>query len=184
MLIQAAGTSGSGKSHLFRALIKWARENGGVDEQEAGYTLITGKGKSKAFSYVLGKYDVPTGGCDTIHDVSEIYDTIRNQATKNDNVLFEGLFVMNMTRGPQLAEEFGRDFVVLQLTTPLATCLESINQRRAERGEGALESTRNTEDNYRRARNYCSTMRDAGAKIIKVDRSEALEVTLKLMRAL
>jgi len=93
------------------------------------------------------------------------------------------LFVMNMTRGPQLLEEQGVDFAVLQLTTPMATCIASINDRRAERGEGALENKKNTQDNYRRATNYCAAMRESGARVFKVSRDEALPKLLELLRA-
>lgn len=177
MIIQVAGTSGSGKSHLFRAFLDYARQDGIVSEQENGYLIKLGK----QLIFVLGKYNVPTGGCDTIHDIPSIYSEIVHLAEIGTNVLYEGLFVMNQTRGPQLAERFGRNVVVLQLTTPLATCFASINARRAERGKDELATRKNTEDNYRRATNYCAKMRDSGARVFKVSRDEALPKLLELL---
>lgn len=180
MIIQAAGTSGSGKSHLMRSFLAHVRHEGDQClEVERGYSL---KLDGLIPVYVLGKYNVPTGGCDTIHDIPLIYSSIREALKGHDHVLFEGLFVMNQTRGPQLAEEFGTDMAVLQLTTPMATCLASINERRAARGDEELENKKNTVDNFRRATNYCAKMRDTGARVFKVSREAALPKLLELLR--
>lgn len=180
MIIQICGTSGSGKSHLMRSFLKLAKK---VELEHI-------KGRAAPISYylpkqdlvILGAYDAPTGGCDTIHDIAQVFGLVRRHHEAGVHVLFEGLFCMNQTRAPQLAQEVGKNYVVLQLTTPLATCLASINARRAERGEEALETKKNTIDNYKRAENFCYRMRDAGARVIKVDREEALAKIQELLR--
>jgi len=178
-IIQVCGTSGSGKSHLMRSFIEYSRKEGRVQEKDGGYLIhLNGSGL-----FVLGKYDVPTGGCDTIHDIASIYARIEDAVGNHDHVLYEGLFVMNQTRGPQLAEKYGKEMALLQLTTPLATCFASINARRAERGDGELANHKNTQDNYRRATNYCAKMRDSGARVFRVSRDEALPKLLELLRA-
>jgi len=161
-----------------RAFLDWAGSEHGCCQKDGGYLAGLSQGGE---AFVVGKYDVPTGGCDTIHDVKALYETIYNLQSTHNHVLFEGLFVMNMTRGPQLAEELGKNLVLLQLTTPLATCIASINSRRAEKGKGLLENKANTQDNYRRATNYCAKMRDAGARVIKVSREEGLGKILELL---
>ena len=185
MLVTIAGTSGSGKSHLMRSFLDWAKKQGAIEEKfiegrEApiGYSIYIEAVKP---IYVVGSYRTPTGGCDTIHDVSELFEAVRTAHDAGYNVLYEGLFVMNMTRGPQLAAEVGRELCILQLTTPLATCMASINFRRAERGKGALENKQNTVGNYKRATNYCAVMRDAGARVFKVSREEGLDKILELL---
>lgn len=182
MIIQIAGTSGSGKSHLMRAFLDWARKRGKVLDGAGGYELFL----SDELSYepdaeVLGRYDVPTGGCDTISDVSKIYSLIDDALDNCGCVVFEGLFVMNQTRGPQLAARLGKDYHVLQLTTPLATCLASINERRAARGAGELANKKNTTDNYKRAQNFCARMREVGARVHRVSRDEGLDKILELL---
>ena len=184
-IITIAGTSGSGKSYVVRKFLDWARENGRVTEEfiegrtsPLAYTVSL---KGKAPVYVLGSYEVPTGGCDTIHDIESIFASVKKNY-RNCHVIYEGLFVMNMTRGPKLVLEVGKTrLCVLQLTTPLATCLASIDSRRAEKGKDKLETKTNTVDNYRRATNYCSKMRDAGARVFKVSRDEALPKMLELL---
>lgn len=181
MIIQIAGTSGSGKSHLMRAFLDWARKNTlGVDETPEGYELLL-ENDLTTTAFVLGKYDVPTGGCDTISDVKKLYALIEKALKENSYVLYEGLFVMNQTRGPQLATTLGKGYHVLQLTTPLATCLASINERRAARGAGELANKKNTTDNYKRAQNFCARMREVGARVHRVSRDEGLDKILELL---
>lgn len=184
MIVTVAGTSGSGKSHLVRSFLDFAEKFAAVeDSRERGPYL---KGYVCSFFpqrrpiRIIGRYDVPTGGCDTIHNVAEIYAAIRAAHNDDYDVLYEGLFMLNQTRGPQLAAEMGSDLTVLQLTTPLATCLASVDTRRAARGEGKLADVSNTKDNYRRATNYSAAMREAGARVIKVSREEALPKLLEL----
>lgn len=190
MIIQVAGTSGSGKSHLMRSFLKWARKDGGFTEHPLfaperaspiAYLFKTQQ-DSGTSAVVLGAYESPTGGCDTIHDIAEVFKQVAHYHEHGDHVLFEGLFCMNQTRGPQLASYAGKDLVVLQLTTPLATCLASINARRAERGEGELATTKNTINNYKRAENYCARMRDGGARVVRISREQGLEKILELLR--
>jgi len=194
MIIQIVGTSGSGKSHLMRSFLKWAAESNGalpfkeyIEGREApiGYFFrLKGVQKSKNSRqdiYVPGHYDAPTGGCDTIHDVKQVFTLIKDNYKIGRTVVFEGLFCMNQTRGPALAAEVGKGFVVLQLTTPLATCLSSINERRAERGEGDLDTKKNTIQNYKRAENFSYRMRDAGARVIRTNRDEALDKLVSLL---
>lgn len=183
LVLQITGTSGSGKSHLMRSFLDYARKHLDVEE-------VSIEGRSTPIGYLIrpsykdpifvpGAYTSPTGGCDTIRDVSQVYGVIKDQLERGRRLAYEGLFCMNMTRGPQLAEELGKKFLVLQLTTPLATCMASINARRAERGAGELANKHNTNDNYRRATNYCASMREAGARVQRITRDEGLDVMLE-----
>jgi hypothetical protein len=198
MIIQIAGTSGSGKSHLMRSFMKWAEEEGIPKEVNYIADSVAEKGKRgspigykfgtkpKPFAhnvFVVGAYESPTGGCDTIKSISQVFAVVEGHHKQGVHVLFEGLFCMNQTRGPALAAELGKKLVVLQLTTPLATCIASINSRRADRGEGELANKKNTTDNYNRCTNYCNQMRNAGARVIRVSRDEALDKILELLEA-
>lgn len=179
MIINIAGTSGSGKSYLMRGFMDWAQHRATIIPERVpgrrspiGYRIEWDHPAPPA--YVIGAYDSPTGGCDTIRDVVKLFDHIRAHHNKQEDVLYEGLFVMNMQRGPALAEMLGRNMLVIHLTTPYATCLEAINERRAERGVARLLTTQNTKGNFVRAANYCSRMRAAGAHVIVTTREAAL----------
>jgi hypothetical protein len=183
-----AGTSGSGKSHLARSFLSWAKEHGKVVEQfvkdrEApiGYDLMIKSLRTPV--HLLGSYRTPTGGCDTLRDVKTVFDIVRQQYFERSvQVVYEGLFVMNHTRGPELVTELEGDMTILQLTTPLSTCYSSINQRRSEKGDGKLLSKENTRSNFVRAENYCAKMRSAGATVIRVRRDQALDCLIDELR--
>ncbi len=186
MIIQIAGTSGSGKTHVVRQLMEAAKSTHfhfiTGRKTPIGYDIYLPQVRGKI--YVLGSYDNPTGGCDTIKSVKDIYSKIEEQYALGNHVVFEGLFAMNQTRGPALSNRLPlRTITVLLLTTPLATCFASIDVRRAYRGADKLpvERTLNTQNNYVRARNYTARMRDAGAAIKRVSREEALPCLLDLL---
>lgn len=186
MIINIAGTSGAGKSHLVREFLKWAEDRGvvksmyyGTAKQPTGYDVILKK-RARTL-HVVGPYEkADTAGCDILRNVDEAYHLIQDAHDAGKDVLFEGLFMMNMTRGPQLVELYG-DVVVLQLDVPLAVCLASINGRRERRGEGKLLNKDNTKGNFVRANNYSDKMRGAGALVWRVKRERALEQLLAVL---
>lgn len=185
MIINIAGTSGAGKTYLVRGFIAWAEKRGVVKpcyindrSTPIGYDIILPKSKT---IHLVGAYeDADTAGCDTIRDVVWVYDYIREQYGAGKHVVYEGLFMMNMTRGPQLAAEL-ENVTVLQLADPLAVCIGSINKRRELRGEGPLLKKENTVGNFNRANSYCDKMRGAGATIVRVKRVEALDMLVGLL---
>jgi hypothetical protein len=184
MIVQIAGTSGSGKTHVVRELMDWvvAHRDGELYERFSGPDHKTTIGYdilSPIYMkplHVVGSYEAASGGCDSIKDVSTIYEWVRDAHERGHNVLFEGLFAMNQTRGPAMARELPGMVTVLLLTTPLATCFASIDDRRSLKGLEKLPALRhkNTKANYVRARNYTARMREAGARVYRVSREEAL----------
>jgi hypothetical protein len=184
VIINIAGTSGSGKSYLIREFLKQVKMTAVyVDSRIApvGYQLAV-QGVRRPV-HLVGAYETPTGGCDTISDVVLAYERVLKAHHRGRHVIYEGLFMMNMTRGPALAEEVGVDNItILQLTTPMATCIASINTRRAERGEEELLTKKNTKGNYVRAENYCTKMRSIGVQVIKTRREDALRWLFNLLR--
>lgn len=183
-IIQIAGTSGSGKSTTVRRVLAQATEQ--VPEFEEGrarpisYRIALPGVTSPLF--LLGHYEAPTGGCDTIHDVAKICRLVEEKS-RVGHVLFEGLFAMNHTRGPLLARALGvENFVLVRLNTPLEICFNRIDQRRAAEGKGPLESRKNTEGNNVRAGNYAAKMSFIGVRVHRVTSNEAPELILGLLR--
>ena len=185
MIVNIAGTSGSGKSHLVRDFIKWVKQFGIVkpcfiDDRKdpIGYDIILKHSKT---IHLVGAYEnADTAGCDTIRDVVWLYEYILEQHRAGKDVIYEGLFMMNMTRGPQLAAETNSVYVI-RLSDPLAVCIASINDRRKARGEGPLLKKENTESNFKRSESYCDKMRRAGARVNSVKRNMALEHLVMLL---
>jgi len=184
IIVNIAGTSGAGKTAVVRHLIAnsthaatmWATVGEQTEEREVGRVVHLGERSI----FIAGRYDedLDSGGCDTIHDISFWFDTFWEQAQTHD-VVFEGLFVMNHTRGLGLARkslDAGKPFHVISLTTPLEQCKVSINERRARRGQGAFDrSWRNVEGNVVRANNFAFKLKQIGATVYKLDRAAAAE---------
>lgn len=183
MIIQVAGTNGSGKSTVVRAVMdagsaRPVEEDGRV----RGYAVaLPGTGP---FLHVVGEYGhAATGGCDTIKSVVDIYARVAEAADQGCHVLFEGIRALNQTRGPRLVAQVRVPFVVLLLEVPLGTALRSIDARRAARGDAAFAAdTRDVTNNHVRARNYAARMRDAGARVVRATRAEAPGRILAMLR--
>ena len=113
-------------------------------------------------------------------DVVRAALALRPASAKQHDIAFEGLFVMNHTRGTQLAAELGRAYCVLNLTTPLGVCYQGITQRRAEKGK-EKRNAKHTEDNQKRAREYAKKMLDAGALVRPASRESVVFQLLELL---
>jgi hypothetical protein len=104
-------------------------------------------GRKKPFYYtdgrvsVLGHYESPCGGCDTIHGYETLISLARIQAEQGP-VLMEGLLLSEDVKNSlTLPREALR---VLFLDTQVSTCLERIKARRAVRGNDKELNPANT----------------------------------------
>lgn len=127
MIIQIRGTSGSGKSTVMRQVMK-----------ELGTWMPCYlPGRKQPFYYhldnmaVLGHYESPCGGCDTIGSAGVVYrETMAMLQIGVEIVLTEGLLLSEDVKwSSQLP-----DLRVLYLTTSLETCLSQIKDRREQAG--------------------------------------------------
>src|SRR5882672_10729411 len=86
LVINIRGTNGSGKSHLVHRLIRdFKGKPMEVDGRVWGYKLDT-----KPKVYIVGRYETPAGGCDTILDIENVNRLITAMAGSG-HVVFEGL---------------------------------------------------------------------------------------------
>jgi hypothetical protein len=87
-------------------------------------------------TYIIGSYETPTGGCDTVKTQDEICDRVFRYCQKG-NVLFEGLLVSGLfSRYNALADKClpYADTIVGFLSTPLEVCIARTLQRRKDKG--------------------------------------------------
>lgn len=146
MIIQIRGTSGSGKSTVMRDIM------GRMGDWQAHYV----DGRKKPLFYVsrsewpltvvLGHYESPCGGCDTIGSarevavmIEEVLRTVAKVEIGDDgwtehyiipHILCEGLLLSEDVKWTKEMNDVRCFF----LTTPLERCLEQIKGRRAEAG--------------------------------------------------
>lgn len=134
MIINVRGTSGSGKSTLVRRVMDQykgfrMRVKAEKRRQPFGY-LCYRKGAGRQL-FVLGHYESPCGGCDTIKTYDEIFHTIRISHDAGHDVLFEGLLLSTDTKHiMKLADEYKDKHLIIGLDVPVDECLASVNARR------------------------------------------------------
>lgn len=179
-LIQIIGPSGAGKSYVVREVIRRADH---VKNLDGAIQLTFNKVLRPVV--VIGSYNAPTGGCDAVRDQESVWNMLEELAQRPVTILYEGLLIMNQTRAPKLLEKLQTKLVVpmhiFWLDIPLNKCIEGINERRAERGDGPLEDQQHTKSNFTRSRNYQATMREAGATIHRVTRETAVKAVLAVL---
>lgn len=143
--INIRGTSGSGKSHLVKEIMKlYDKKTPHFSQgrrQPIGYTLERKEGSPL---YVVGHYEELCGGCDTIIGLDPVYDEIEAALLDHKiDVIFEGLIVCSdVTRCIGLMEI--ADLLVIELDTPLNECLSNIQDRRYIRGDSRPVNPKHT----------------------------------------
>ena len=201
MIINIRGTSGSGKSHLVRAIMKLYAEKYPIHikkrRQPISYVLhphgvkwvnspkIPGKKSIKELRYppgkrplsVLGHYETACGGCDTINSYSQLLTLIRNRH-KTMDVLYEGLLISgDVKQTMKLFKKFKEEYQIVIITTPLAQCLKNVNKRRKARmGEKFMEvKPINTERKYKCINMSAEKLEEAGIKVTRLGPRNALK---------
>ena len=132
--INIRGTSGSGKSTLIRKVMSLYDVQEPVfregRKQPIGYTCRYADRKPL---YVVGHYETPCGGCDTINGVDRVYEMVWRALARLEHVIFEGLIIASDVNRAIELKDF--DGMVLELDTDISTCIASIQSRRDARGD-------------------------------------------------
>jgi len=80
---------------------------------------------------VVGHYESPCGGCDTIKTYEEVFAAVRDGHKLGHDVLFEGLLLStDKNHITKLAKEHPNDHLIIGLDVPVDECLRSVNERR------------------------------------------------------
>lgn len=181
MIISIRGTSGSGKSTLVRKVMECYHYK--VPQFIAGrkqpisYNLYDDEGSQHLT--VIGHYESPCGGCDTIHEFDDVFRLVRKAHEEGSHVLFEGvLLYCEVPRTIALAGEF--PVTIIALNTPIDVCVESINLRRAEKS--ILSEPVDPENTITKFNGTVTTMarlEELGVPVNWCSRDEALQLTLE-----
>lgn len=193
-ILNLRGTSGAGKTHIVRRLMeqyatKTAHHIPGR-KQPIGYTFSGYTGDRAHLTapplFVAGHYEGGEGGCGGCDNLSQgldyIYDLIREHANQGEDVVYEGLIVASdWRRCAALAKE--HRVLVIGLTTPLRSCLESVQSRRDKRAaaKGLVAeplNPKNTEAKYKALLSQQKYFRQEKMDFRLLDRNEALDAAL------
>ncbi|GAG17629.1 unnamed protein product, partial [marine sediment metagenome] len=137
MIINIRGTSGSGKSTLARKIMEQyiggrARITRPDRKQPFGYILCRGPENGFGDPFVvIGHYESPCGGCDTIKTYDEVFKAIRDAHNAGYDVMFEGLLLStDKNHMAKLAQEYKNGHLIIGLDVPVEECLRCVNERR------------------------------------------------------
>lgn len=177
MIISIRGTSGSGKSTLVRKVMDLYPErisqfiNG--RKQPIMYYLKGAGGNEKGL-VVIGHYESPCGGCDTIQSFDDVFAFVRAAADGGYDVLFEGvLLYCEVPRTVSMVQDL-YPLHVIALNTPLDVCVESINLRRkAKKPDAEPVDPANTETKHRGTVTTMAKLQAAGVPVFWLDREQA-----------
>lgn len=192
MIINIRGTSGSGKTHLVKRVMDLyaTRNRVYVEGRKRPLLYLCQRRGDTAESYhpltVVGHYETPCGGCDTITDQDQIYKIIRQSAGREwrYDVLYEGLLVSAETRRCIELAKDGAPLLVIALNTPLEECLASVNARRREkRGEDAPGvNPKNTENKFKGVKSAMRKLQAEGVSAEFLNRETAFVKIAEALR--
>lgn len=140
MIIQVRGTSGSGKSTVMKKVMEYLGE----------WEKVYRDGRKKPLYYrsdagvILGHYESPCGGCDTIGSARAVYDLTQEILRENPNqsILQEGLLLSEDVKWTSQLPGVKVAF----LDTPLERCLSQIQSRRQAVGNDKPLNPSNTQN--------------------------------------
>ena len=187
MIMNIRGTSGSGKSTIVKRVMDRFTSQIPIHipkrRQPAGYELTGGAMESPPL-FVVGHYESPCGGCDTLSFTGSqdtIWGWVREYHTKGYNVLFEGVIVGDDTRRTIQAHEDRLPLILIELTTPLDECLRGIQSRRDARGDARKLNPKNTAKRMSPIRNRMRKFKRMGMDVRNLDRGDALALCMETL---
>lgn len=186
MIINIRGTSGSGKSHIVRAIMDQCtgREPDFVEGRRRPlfYTMWQPTAPRPEVLAVIGHYETPCGGCDTIPSLDRIYEVIRKQVDNGFDVIYEGLLLSaEVNRAVALGNDF--NMAVIALDVPLQECIDSVNKRRwAKNPDKPGVNPKNTEAKWKQTRRALERIGEAGIPTYSLKRDAALRMIPELLK--
>jgi hypothetical protein len=189
VILNIRGTSGSGKSTIALSILRKFPHKPlygilGPRKPEA-YQIAVDKVAKPL--YLLGPYLTPVGGLDCVQPFNLIPGLIEKYATKGPtkgHVLCEGMLV-GKTKGQVGAclEKWGKDAVLIFLTTSLEDCIKSVQARRAAKGNERELALKNITEAFKSTARVRKTLLGEGVmRVIDTPRDYADHLLLKLLR--
>lgn len=179
-VVNLRGTHGAGKSTVARRILKEFphRELLAEDGKLYGYLVTLPLRQPLA---IIGPYRTACGGCDAIQPYSRIWPLVDWAAKQAWHVLFEGALV-SCSYGSigESSVGYGDRFVFATLDTPLETCVQRVNERRAAKGKPPLEDTRNIDGKFKSVQSSHWKAVDRGRRVCAIHHERATQEVLAL----
>jgi ethanolamine ammonia-lyase large subunit len=186
MIIQIRGTSGSGKTHVMNSIRKQL-EPFLVEE-------VKTEGRKRPLLYyynvngrdvlILGHYETPCGGCDSIGSAPKIYELMVECYTHyivggvKPIILAEGLLLSEDVKWTKQIPAWD-DVVVYYLTTPSERCLEQVQSRRELVGNDKPLNPDNTLKRVGVIERSRIKLTDEGIKCVRCSSNQAAKLIIE-----
>ncbi len=190
MIINIRGTSGSGKSTIVRSIMSLYRSKNAVKikgrKQPIGYLCPSDVQLDLPNLAIIGHYETPCGGCDTISKVEDTFHRVRSGADAGFNILFEGLLLSANVKWFQALKDDGYELHVIALDqVPIDECIESINARRlAKKGPDKFTpvNEKNTRTKHRGVELAMQKLAKGGVPVYSCNRETGLQKVKELLK--
>lgn len=181
LIIQIRGTSGSGKSWVMRKVM----------ENLGPWTPYFHPGRQKPHYYgngraiVLGHYESPCGGCDTIGSAAQVYQLTKAMTADFPDriVIEEGLLLSEDTKWAKQHLEDGQELRVVFLNTKLDDCVRQITSRRAEAGNEKPLNITNTANRVAVIDRARVKLKEAGVTCRRAPANQAVRIVTDWVQA-
>jgi len=176
-LLNIRGTNGSGKSVVVRRLMK---HFGWKALRDKASKIWAYRLKHKPPLYVLGRYETPCGGCDTIHVFRDVYSLLAKLSEKG-SVIFEGLLPSSDVKQTLLfrGSHPGRHFLIGVLDTPVWRCINRVERRRTAKGNRKPLNPTNLISKDRGVKTSSETLKKAGFDVRVLPHKKAFKTALR-----
>lgn len=179
MILSIRGTSGSGKTHLARLLLRSPGIYGPpvphhVERRKQPYFYIRPHLNGGRDLVVLGHYESATGGVDTISGNDIPFELVREHYAKDRDVFMEGLLLSAEQHRTAKLHEDGLPVRLFYLNTSLEDCLQSVRDRRAARGNTSPLNPETTASRHRAIRTHPDRFRAKGLHVTVGTRQDAV----------
>jgi len=183
VIVNVRGTHGAGKSVLVRRVKDlYTTVVPHFEEGRKQPTRYACSGGGMLPLTVIGHYETPAGGCDSIKTMDKIYDPILVAASAGENVLFEGIVAQNSIYR-LLAVHAISPVDVVVLTTPLEVAIDAVEDRRIARGNYDPLNPDNTIREFKSVLSSSRRLREEfGVRVHELDRESAFQWVVATMK--
>lgn len=185
VIINVRGTSGAGKTTLINEILGQYPVKTPVvipGRKQPLYYILSGR-EGQPDLALLGHYESPCGGCDTIGkwipDITPpriidgeepnsyhlTFGLVRKFIAEGKDVVFEGLLLSGDVRHTKALYTDGLALQVVCINIPVDDCIASVKARRTAAGNTKEFNEKNTRDKHTLLQKCITKLREAGVKV-------------------
>lgn len=184
LIINLRGTSGSGKTTVARGFLRDFPNMPMLNAQGKILGMRVNPPAWRSSLFLIGKYDNTCGGMDTCETQADCATRVA-MFYEQGHVLAEGLLASGV--GPKATlpgaciAAAGANAWFLCLDTPLEICLQRVQGRRDERGDGRPFNPENTKSKWEQTRRAYELLEEGSANVRWLPHETAYEKVRRML---